>query len=146
MAYIAWRSRRVHATGDRILLSSLLMFAALLALLDQTKTPLYASILLPSLCMAMAALWMAALRWVLARGQPVWLRLATGAASVGLAFTIGWEAVHVTTHAQKGLQPRQFQDVQYDQETRRAPAAARVYVARPSVGKTSCSQQSPRGL
>lgn len=93
LAYIAWRSRQVSAIGDRILLSSVLLFAALLALLDQTKTPLYASILLPSLGVALAAGWTGVLRWVTRRGQPVWLRLATGTASLGLAFTIGAEAV-----------------------------------------------------
>ena len=42
VAYIGWRSRRMSALGDRILLSSLLTFAGLLLVLDQTKTALYA--------------------------------------------------------------------------------------------------------
>jgi hypothetical protein len=67
------------------------LFAVLLALLDQTKTPLYASILLPALCVAVAAAWVGMLRWAWQRG-PSGVRLATGAASLGLVITIAAEA------------------------------------------------------
>jgi 4-amino-4-deoxy-L-arabinose transferase-like glycosyltransferase len=53
-AYLAWRSRRTRAIGDRLLWSSLVIFGGLLLLVDQTKTPLYAIILLPSICLAIA--------------------------------------------------------------------------------------------
>ncbi len=53
-AYLVWRSRRTRAIGDRLLWSSLVIFSGLLLLVDQTKTPLYAIILLPSICMAIA--------------------------------------------------------------------------------------------
>jgi 4-amino-4-deoxy-L-arabinose transferase-like glycosyltransferase len=53
-AYLAWRTLRTHAVGDRLLWSTLVIFSALLVLVDQTKTPLYAIILVPSICMAMA--------------------------------------------------------------------------------------------
>jgi 4-amino-4-deoxy-L-arabinose transferase-like glycosyltransferase len=53
-AYLTWRSRRTRAVGDRLLWSSLVIFAGLLVLVDQTKTPLYAIILVPSICMAIA--------------------------------------------------------------------------------------------
>jgi len=61
VAYVALRSRRTQALGDRLLWSSLVIFGGLLVLVDQTKTPLYAVILLPSLCLALAvtsvAMW-----------------------------------------------------------------------------------------
>ncbi|MDQ6671700.1 MAG: hypothetical protein M3069_13310 [Chloroflexota bacterium] len=94
LAFIARRSVRVGATGDRIVLASVVVFAALLALLDQTKTPLYASILVPSLCLVMAAAWMGLLRWVRMPGQPVWASLASGTLSLVLGILIGLDAEH----------------------------------------------------
>ena len=48
---LAWRG----CPGDRLLLASLATFAAALALLDQTKAPLYSVLLLPSICLVLAA-------------------------------------------------------------------------------------------
>jgi len=60
-AYLTWRALRTRAAGDRLLFSSLVIFAGFLVLVDQAKTPLYAIILVPSICMAIAvattALW-----------------------------------------------------------------------------------------
>ncbi|HLZ28417.1 MAG TPA: hypothetical protein VKV73_13945 [Chloroflexota bacterium] len=103
LAYIGWRSWRSRSSGDRLLLSSLLVFEGLLLVLDQTKTPLYAIILFPSLCMAVAALVTAALRWAWRRssrgagGSIGWrgspLRLAAVILAAGLAFSLGSDAV-----------------------------------------------------
>jgi hypothetical protein len=91
VAYLAWRSRRPAATGDRILLSSLLTFEGLLLLLDQTKTPLYAIILFPSVCMALAAGLTAALQTAWRHG---WVpRASSVALAAALAFSIGSDAV-----------------------------------------------------
>jgi 4-amino-4-deoxy-L-arabinose transferase-like glycosyltransferase len=54
--YLVWRSLRTHAIGDRLLLSSLVIFGCLLFVVDQTKTPLYAIILVPSICLSVAVL------------------------------------------------------------------------------------------
>ena len=140
LALLAWRSRRPQAMGDRILCSSLLAFAGLLLVLDQTKTPLYAIILFPSLCLALAALLTAALHWAWRVGQPAWLRLLAGALSLGLAFSIGSDAVRnyqlsLTQSAAAGL----YLDVGGEIESslppgaRSRPGAVVVGAARPSV-------------
>jgi hypothetical protein len=56
LAYLAWRSRCVGSIGDRLVWSSLVVFGGLLLLLDHTKSPLYAVVLLPSICLAMSRL------------------------------------------------------------------------------------------
>jgi hypothetical protein len=61
-AYLTWRTLRTHAVGDRLLFSSLIVFGGLLTLVDQTKTPLYAIILVPSVCIGIAAMATAAWR------------------------------------------------------------------------------------
>jgi 4-amino-4-deoxy-L-arabinose transferase-like glycosyltransferase len=93
VVYLARRGGRPGTPGDRILWSSLFTFLGLLVLLDQTKTPLYAIILVPSLCLAVAALFTGVLRWVWRQGQPIWLRLATSGLSLVLALTVGSDAV-----------------------------------------------------
>jgi 4-amino-4-deoxy-L-arabinose transferase-like glycosyltransferase len=109
LAYLAWRSRtRTKVTGDRILLTSLGVFAGLLVLLDQTKTPLYAIMLFPSLCLALAATLITALRWAWHSGRPIWLPLATSALGLGLAYSVGAEAMRAydfsaTQSAEAGL-------------------------------------------
>jgi 4-amino-4-deoxy-L-arabinose transferase-like glycosyltransferase len=91
VAYIGWRCWRWQAACDRILLSSLLTFAGLLLVLDQTKTPLYAIILFPSLCMALAVLLTTAVRTAWRHGWA--LRLASVTLTLGLVFGIGSDAV-----------------------------------------------------
>jgi hypothetical protein len=91
--YVGWRSRRASAIGDRLLLTSLVTFGGLLLLLDQTKVPLYAIILLPSICLALAAAWTAVLGWAWRPARRVWLRLLTGATSVCLLLIIVREGV-----------------------------------------------------
>jgi 4-amino-4-deoxy-L-arabinose transferase-like glycosyltransferase len=93
VAYITLRRWRTHATGDRIVWSSLLVFEGLLLFFDQTKSPLYAIVLFPSMCLALAALFTGVLGWVFRPGQPLWLRVTTGALSLGLVLTIGSDAV-----------------------------------------------------
>ena len=90
IAFVAWRSRRAEAAGDRLLLVSLGTFALLLALLDQTKVPLYAILLLPSICLALAAFWTGVLAWAL-RGRL--LRLAIGAAAAAALVAVGLEGL-----------------------------------------------------
>jgi 4-amino-4-deoxy-L-arabinose transferase-like glycosyltransferase len=124
MVYMALRSRRKQASGDRILWSSLLTFAVLLLLFDQTKTPLYAIILFPSLCLALAALLTGVLGWAWRQGQPTWLRLATAALGLGLVFTVGSDAVRayqlsLTQSAEAGL----YLGVGQEIETSLAPGA-----------------------
>jgi 4-amino-4-deoxy-L-arabinose transferase-like glycosyltransferase len=85
--YIARRG----AIGDRLLLGSAATFGGLLLLLDQTKVALYAILLLPSICMAIAAAWTALLRW--ASRQGTWVRLPLAALTLVLVTTLGWEGV-----------------------------------------------------
>ena len=59
VAYLTRRTPRTRAIGDRLLWSSLVIFSGLLLLVDQTKTPLYAIILVPSVCLAVAVLSLA---------------------------------------------------------------------------------------
>jgi 4-amino-4-deoxy-L-arabinose transferase-like glycosyltransferase len=99
VAYAAWRSRRRHATGERVVWSSLVTFSGLLLLLDQTKASLYAIVLLPSVCVALASLWTGVLGWTWSRGEQAWLRLAAGALTLGLSLVItvdGVRAYHLT--------------------------------------------------
>jgi 4-amino-4-deoxy-L-arabinose transferase-like glycosyltransferase len=72
--------------GDRLLLGSLVSFGGLLLLVDQTKVPLYAILLLPPICIALAAGWIALFRLRVARVPVCVLTL-------GLLLTIGWEGV-----------------------------------------------------
>jgi hypothetical protein len=74
--------------GDRLLWLSLVTFAGMLALLEQTKAPLYGILLLPSVCMAVAALWTGALRWVSSEGGRVPIRLAGAGLLVALLAVI----------------------------------------------------------
>jgi len=62
--WLAWRARRPEQTGDRILLTTLLVCGAALALLDGTNVPLYSIVLWPGLCIAVAAALAAGLVWV----------------------------------------------------------------------------------
>jgi hypothetical protein len=55
-AYVAWRSHRSRLVGDRVVWSSLILFAGLLLLLDHGKSSVYAIVLLPSICLAFSRL------------------------------------------------------------------------------------------
>jgi hypothetical protein len=55
-AYVAWRSHRSGSIGDRVVWSSLVIFAGLLLLVDHTKSSIYAIALLPSICLALSRL------------------------------------------------------------------------------------------
>jgi hypothetical protein len=101
VARLAWRSRRPENLGDRIVWSSLVIFAGLLLLLDQTKVGLYTIALLPSVCLALASLLTGALGWA-RRRRDLSVRVASGAASLGLllAVVVDGQRAHGLTLAQ----------------------------------------------
>lgn len=63
LGWLAWRARRPEQVGDRILLTTLLVSGAALALLDSTNAPLYTIVLWPACCIAIAAAMSAGLSW-----------------------------------------------------------------------------------
>jgi 4-amino-4-deoxy-L-arabinose transferase-like glycosyltransferase len=87
VAYLAWRSRRPENLGDRIVWSSLVIFAGLLILVDQTKVQLYTIALLPSVCLALSSLLTGVLGWAW-RQRDLSLRAATSTASLGLLLAV----------------------------------------------------------
>jgi 4-amino-4-deoxy-L-arabinose transferase-like glycosyltransferase len=87
LAYVGWRAYHSGAIGNRLLLASLITFSGLLMLLDQTKVPLYSILLLPSLCLMLAAAWTGGLRWTMQRRA--WPPFAAMLASVALLVVIG---------------------------------------------------------
>jgi hypothetical protein len=89
LAYVIWRARAPGTPGDRLVWSSLVIFAALLVLVDQTKTPLYAIVLLPSVCLALAALISGIIGWAWRHGSQPQLRIAATALSLLLAVAVG---------------------------------------------------------
>ena len=92
LAFIAYRSRQPHAEADRLLFLSALVFAAGLAVADRTKAPLYAIVLLPSVCISLAAASVAALTWAWRSGQLA-LRLGSIAAGVVISASLAAEGV-----------------------------------------------------
>jgi hypothetical protein len=92
-AYLVWRSRWTKAIGDRLLWSSLVTFTGLLLLVDQTKTPLYAIILLPSLCMALAVLCTGVWSWARTSGRRPWITLASRALIASLGIVVATDGV-----------------------------------------------------
>ncbi len=91
LGYLAWRRRAADRIGDRLLISSFVCFGGLLLLLDQTKVPLYALLLLPSACLCVAAGLVAGMRWSLSRW---WTRWASLSASAALGLVLALEGVH----------------------------------------------------
>jgi hypothetical protein len=89
LAFLIWRSRTVKISGDQLLLSSLVTFGGLLLVLDQTKTPIYAIILLPSVCLVLAAGWTGLLGWVWTHSKTAWPRVAATAVALGLVVAVG---------------------------------------------------------
>ncbi|MCA1647675.1 MAG: hypothetical protein LC797_20170, partial [Chloroflexi bacterium] len=88
LTYVIWRTRQSHAVGDRLLWSSVVTFGGLLVLVDQTKTPLYAIILLPSICMALAVACTAVWRWTAGRRRVAWRSLGPRAGLVCLGIIV----------------------------------------------------------
>src|SRR5207245_1498120 len=70
------------ALGDRLLLTSALMFGGLLIVVDSTKTPLYAIAVLPTICLALSGCWSRIVAWGLARGYAA--RIAVALLSLAL--------------------------------------------------------------
>jgi hypothetical protein len=56
IAYVAWRSHRFQKIGDRVVWSSIVLFAGLLLVFDHGKSSVYAIALLPSICLAVSRL------------------------------------------------------------------------------------------
>jgi hypothetical protein len=125
-AYVAWRAWRLERPGDRLLASSLVIFGGLLVLLDQTKTPLYAILLLPSVCMALAILGTGVVGWVGRRWPRVWPRSLVVAALAGLLVAVGAEGVGAYQLAlMQSTQAGHYLEVGQHIETA-LPASARV--------------------
>ena len=85
LAYIAWRSRQPRALGDRLLLLGTFVFAAGLAVVDRTKVPLYAILLLPSVSVGIAAATVALLTAAWRPGQVVLRVVVSGIALITAA-------------------------------------------------------------
>jgi hypothetical protein len=88
LIFLVARVRRVGAIGDRILFLSIVVLWGFLWLLDQTKAPLYAIVLLPSLCILLAAAWATLLRWAFWPARPALARLLLSGAMVALLIII----------------------------------------------------------
>jgi hypothetical protein len=73
--------------------SSLAVFAGLLLVLDQTKTPLYAIILVPSVCLSLAVLTTAAWSWASSTGRRAQIRIATRALVLALGLVVVTDSV-----------------------------------------------------
>jgi hypothetical protein len=112
VAWLVWRSLREPASGDSLLLLSLASGGVLLLVLDQTKTPLYAIVLVPGICLLIAAAWTRLLRWSWrSRGVGLIASLATTALLVAIvsdglrAYSVDrFEAGLVTPYAEMGRQ------------------------------------------
>ena len=63
MVWLLWRTRSRGRYADRLLAIYLLSALALLTVTDQTKTPLYAILFVPGLCLVLAAAWSALARF-----------------------------------------------------------------------------------
>jgi hypothetical protein len=88
LAWRIWRFLRCpRRQGDHLLLLSLASAAGLLLVLDQTKTPLYAIVLVPPACLVLAAAWSDLLRWPVPRPRP-WLGSLAAAATVALLVAV----------------------------------------------------------
>jgi hypothetical protein len=69
LAWSAWRAVVKRAPGDRLLVTSAVMFGGLLIVLDSTKTPLYAIAILPMLCLALSGFSAHVAAWATSRGS-----------------------------------------------------------------------------
>jgi hypothetical protein len=114
VAWLIWRYLRCRFQSDRTLLLTMASCAGLLLLVDQTKTALYALVLVPPICVALAAGWSELLRWFWRRSRR-WPALIATAASAALLFAIAsdglraygvdrTESAQVTPYASVGAQ------------------------------------------
>jgi 4-amino-4-deoxy-L-arabinose transferase-like glycosyltransferase len=94
LAYVGWRARKRYAVGDRLLMCSLVSFGGLLCLLDQTKTPLYSILLLPSVSICLAAAGVAVMTWSGHGTGRLWIRAVGLFAVVAMCTIIALESVH----------------------------------------------------
>jgi hypothetical protein len=91
LGYLVLRLWRAGRLGDILLASSLLTFAVCLALLEQTKTPLYTLVLWPGICLAAAMSLTALARWAI-RGPGLGVvRVGAVAAVIALVALLGWD-------------------------------------------------------
>jgi 4-amino-4-deoxy-L-arabinose transferase-like glycosyltransferase len=115
LAYVGWRARKSGAFGDRLLLCSVVCFGGLLWLLDETKTPLYALLLLPSICVCLSVGSVALTQSSWRHFRQFWVRTSIVSAiaivCVGLvlesahAFAVDWtQAGNVTPYLPLGEQ------------------------------------------
>jgi 4-amino-4-deoxy-L-arabinose transferase-like glycosyltransferase len=91
LAWIGWRARSRHAVGDRLLLTSALLFGGLLLVVDSTKTPLYAIALLPTICLALSGAWSHVVPWGLTRGYTA--RIAAAILSLAIVVPLASESL-----------------------------------------------------
>lgn len=91
LTYLIYRLWRYRQLGDILLAASLLTFAGLLALFEQTKTPLYALLLWPGLCLAVGMSVTALLRWAIVGPGLGLARLGAVAAMIGFVVLAGWD-------------------------------------------------------
>ncbi len=105
-AYVAWRCHRSGLVGDRVIWSSLVIFAGLLLLLDHGKSSVYAIVLLPSICLALSRLATGALASLWRRSP--WLGLVPSAAAAGLLVLVvleGHAAYQLTLEQARQVSP-----------------------------------------
>jgi len=93
LIYVAWRSREVGAIGDRIVWTSLLVFAGLLLLLDHGKSSVYAIALWPSICLALSRAITGSVAWVRATNPLFSMRLLASALAVLLVLRVAVDGV-----------------------------------------------------
>jgi len=91
LGYLVLRLWRHGRLGDLLLAASLLTFAVLLALLEQTKTPLYALVLWPGLCLAVAMSATALARWAIKGPGLGVVRVGAVAAVIAFVGLVGWD-------------------------------------------------------
>jgi hypothetical protein len=129
-AYIAWRSHRVgllgdlarlpgdcsRLLGDHVVWSSLVVFGGLLLLLDHTKSPIYAIVLLPSICLALSRLLIGVLE-SLWRAKPSLALGPSAAAGVLIVFVLldGQTAYQLTLEQAQQVTPYASVGNQIDQ-------------------------------
>jgi 4-amino-4-deoxy-L-arabinose transferase-like glycosyltransferase len=93
LAYVAWRARRRGAIGDRLLMCSAACFGGLLCLLDQAKTPLYAILLLPTVCVCVSAGGVALVSSTWRRWRQLWARTIVVTSLVALCGAVALEGI-----------------------------------------------------
>jgi hypothetical protein len=91
LVWLGYRTWRRREQGDRLLLSSLLVSQGLLALLDVTKAPLYAILLVPPVCLTLAAFTMALLDRLVRRAPDMVVRIVAVGTAVGLLAIVAVE-------------------------------------------------------